>query len=107
MQAKQFEFDFQDLSANAGWPWLNELTIFGQDLSDTCGDLAVRFITVDSDEEVNLIDFDMATGLMTLQPDLTNKLGIYGLKMQVYLAEYPSVIAEEAFMATVLGTENC
>ena len=95
------------MAVSSGWPWDYKLEIFGQDLSDTCGALAVKFVTLETGDEVDFIAFDMDTGMMTLQPDLSTQPNIYALKMQVYLADYPSVVVEEAFVATVLSTENC
>lgn len=67
----------------------------------------MRFVNIENDVEVNFVTFDMTTGTITLQPGIETEPSIYALKMQIYLADYPSVIAEEAFVATVLTTQNC
>lgn len=83
------------------------MTVFGQDLSDTCGELAVKFVTVSEGEEVDFIDVDQSTGVLALTPTLSHDADVYGLQMQVYLADYPNVIAQQAFIATIGVTENC
>ena len=49
----------------------------------------------------------MDTGVISLNPDIESQPNVYALKMQIYLTDYPTVIAEEAFVATILGTDNC
>jgi len=67
----------------------------------------VKFVRVDNGEEVTFMDVDMATGVMTMQPNIDHELGVFGLKLQVYLEDYPEVIKEEAIITTVIGTDNC
>lgn len=89
------------------WPFDYELTIFGQDLSASCGTLSVRFINIADGLEVDFITFDQETEMVTLVPDLTHAISVTGIKMQVYLTDYQSVIEEQAFIVKIEGTDNC
>ena len=69
--------------------------------------MQVKFVTLENGDEIDFVDLDKTTGLLTLAPGIETQQGVYALKMQIYLEDYPIVIEEQAFTATVLGTDNC